>query len=104
MGSVHARYPAVELELTDSSAVELQRRLIEGELEVGIFTLPGEADDRLHVLPLFREQMVIALSPKHRLAAKNVIMPKDLDGERYINRINCEFNGRVLPKLDDIEF
>lgn len=104
MGSIHTRYPAVELELTDSSAVELQRRLIEGELEVAIFALPGESDDRLHVLPLFREQMVIALSPKHRLAAKNVIMPKDLDGERYINRINCEFNGRVLPKLDDVEF
>lgn len=104
IGEIQTRYPSVELELTDSSAVELQRRLLDGEIEVAIYALPGEADQRLHVLALFREQMVIAVSPKHRLAAKNAIMPKDLDGERYVNRINCEFNGYAMPQLDDVDF
>jgi DNA-binding transcriptional LysR family regulator len=105
IGSIHSRYPTVELEMTDASAMDLHRRLIDGEIEVAIYALPtDEVDERLHMLPLFREQMVIAMHPKHRLAKKNAITPKDLDGERYINRINCEFNGRVLPKLDDVEF
>jgi len=104
MGSVQTRYPTVELELTDSSAVQLQQKLLEGEIEMAIYALPGDTDERLHVLPLYREQMVIAVSPKHRLAGKNAVMPKDLNGERYISRINCEFNGHVMPQLDDIEF
>ncbi len=104
MASIQTRYPNVELELTDSSAAELQRRLLEGEIEVAIYALPGEANDRLHVLPLYREQMMIVLSVKHRLAGKNAIMSKDLNGEKYINRINCEFNGHVMPQLDDVEF
>jgi DNA-binding transcriptional LysR family regulator len=104
MGSVQSRYPNVELELTDSSAVELQRRLLEGEIEVAIYALPGEANEKLHVLPLYREQMMIVLSAKHRLAGKNAIMSKDLNGEKYINRINCEFNGHVMPELDNVEF
>jgi LysR family hydrogen peroxide-inducible transcriptional activator len=90
--------------LTDSNAVELQQALIEGKIEVAIYALPGEANERLHVLPLYREQMMIVLSAKHRLAAKNAVTPKDLNGEKYINRINCEFNGHVMPQLDDVEF
>lgn len=105
IGSIGARYPTVELHLTDSSAPELHRKLIEGEIELAIYAMPSEQlDPRLKALPLFQEQMVIALNPGHRLASKNAIMPKDLDGERYINRINCEFNGCVLPQLDDVEF
>jgi DNA-binding transcriptional LysR family regulator len=105
VASIAARYPSVELELTDSSGGELNRRLIEGEIDTAIYALPGEqSDPKLHVMPLFREQMVIALNPGHRLAGKNAIVPQDLHGERYINRINCEFNGCELPQLDAIEF
>ena len=105
INAIQTRYPGVELDLTDSGAQELNHRLLEGELEVAIYCMPnGEPDERLHVLPLFREQMVIALSPQHRLASKNAIMAKDLNGERYVNRINCEFNGCVLPQLDDVDF
>lgn len=106
IGSIAARYPSVELDLTDSSAPELHRMLLEGEIELAIYALPGEEeiDSRLKTLPLFREQMVIALNHNHRLATKNAIMPKDLDGERYINRINCEYNGCVLPRLDNVNF
>ena len=103
MGSIQSRYPGVELELTDSGASELQRRLLEGEIEAAIYALPGEVDERLHVLPLYREQMMIVVSTKHHFAAKNAVMLKDLDGERYVSRINCEFNGVSLPEFDGIE-
>jgi LysR family transcriptional regulator, hydrogen peroxide-inducible genes activator len=105
INAIQTRYPGVELDMTDSGAEELNRKLLEGEIEVAIYCLPNRApDERLHVMPLFREQMVIALSPQHRLASKNAIMAKDLHGERYVNRINCEFNGCVLPQLDDVDF
>jgi DNA-binding transcriptional LysR family regulator len=37
--------------------------------------------------------MMIVVSPNHRLAKSNAIRVKDLDGEKYLNRTNCEFNG-----------
>ena len=61
---------------------------------MAIYCIPGqEPDPRLHVMPLFREQIVIAINPAHRLGRQKAIRVKDLDGECYIHRMNCEFAG-----------
>lgn len=96
-GSLRARYPEVEIELTDASARQLDARLLKGDLEVAIYCLPGEkADERVHVMPLFSEQMMIVVHPGHPLALRNTIYLPDLEGEPYLNRVNCEFYGCSL--------
>jgi len=95
--SLHSRYPGLELELTDASARQLDARLLEGDLEVAIYCLPGETPhERLHVMPLFREQMMIVVHPGHPLAMHNTIRLPDLEGQPYLNRVNCEFYGCSL--------
>lgn len=84
-------YPEIELQITDSAAPMLQDMLLEGKLEAAIFCQPEKLDDRLHHMPLFREQFMIAVCRTHRLAMNNAIRVKDLDGERYLNRVNCEY-------------
>ncbi len=64
--SLHSRYPEVELELTDASARQLDTRLLEGDLEVAT------------------------------LSKRNTIRLPDLEGQPYLNRINCEFYGCSL--------
>jgi DNA-binding transcriptional LysR family regulator len=91
LSSLQTTYPDIELQITDASAPMLQDMLLNGALEAAIFCLPGAPDERLHHLPLFREQFVIAVNAKHRLAMNNAIRVRDLDGERYLNRINCEY-------------
>jgi DNA-binding transcriptional LysR family regulator len=85
------RSPDIELQLSDSDAHTLHQRLIDGELEAAICCLPDVEDDRLHKLPLFREQFMIALGQRHPLAKRNAIRAKELNGERYLNRANCEY-------------
>jgi DNA-binding transcriptional LysR family regulator len=98
IGSVRTRHAEIELQLSDANGWELEERLLQGDLEVAIYCLPGhELDDRLHVLPLFREQIVAALGARHRLASRNIVRVKDLDGECYIHRTNCEFAGYADP-------
>ena len=93
IGSIQWHHPGVELQLS-TNAWDLQERLIGGALEVAIYCIPGEEPDpRLHVMPLFREQIVIAINPRHRLAQQDTIRVRDLDDECYIHRINCEFAG-----------
>jgi len=94
IGTVQSRHPGIELQLFDASAASLEERLTAGDLEVGIYCVPGrEHDERLHYMALFREQFMIVVHPGHPLASRNAIRVKDLDGERYLNRTNCEFNG-----------
>jgi DNA-binding transcriptional LysR family regulator len=98
IGSIKKHHPGLILELCDANAWELQERLLNGGLDVAIYCLPGrEADERTHVLPLFREQIFIAINPLHRLANGASIRVKDLDGEQYIHRMNCEFAGYADP-------
>ena len=98
VSGLQARHPGIQLEIVDSSAGTLESRLLEGQLEVAIYCIPGrEPDERLHYMPLFREQFMIVVSPGHPLASRNSITARDLSGLRYLNRINCEFNGYARP-------
>ena len=54
---------------------------------------PGEPDERTHVLPLFREQLLMAVNPRHRLANQSAVRVREMNGENYIHRNNCEFAG-----------
>ena len=85
-------HPDLDLEVIDSTARELEDRLKRDELEVAIYCRPDHPDDRLHYLKLFRERMMIVLAPTHHLAKHDPIRFQDLHNERYLNRINCEFN------------
>jgi DNA-binding transcriptional LysR family regulator len=92
IANLRTRYQGLELQLCDASARDLRERLLAGDLEVVIYALPGEEPDtRTHIIPLFREQMVIAVSRNHRLASKTVFPVTEMNGEPYIHRVNCEF-------------
>jgi len=94
IAALKTRYEGLELRLCDASARELRDRLLAGDLETIIYALPGEEpDERTHVMPLFRERMVIAVNRNHRLANEQFYPVKELNGESYIHRVNCEFAG-----------
>lgn len=98
IAAVHSRHQGLELQLADARAALLQEHLINGDLELAVYCLAGDhKDDRLHYMPLFREQMMLVVNPQHRLARLNAIPVRELDGECYLNRINCEFNGYAGP-------
>ncbi len=91
VAAIRIRHPGIELHMADAAADELQERLTAGALDVAIYAMPTLAvDDRLHHLSLYREQFQIVLHPTHRLAAQKTIRVKDLDGEHYLWRVNCE--------------
>jgi DNA-binding transcriptional LysR family regulator len=105
VAGVQSRGPGIQLDIVDASARELEERLVTGGLEVAIYCIPGQApDERLHYMPLFREQFMIVLPVNHPLTAKNAVSPPDLTGERYLNRASCEFNGYAGPIWRDSGF
>jgi LysR family transcriptional regulator, hydrogen peroxide-inducible genes activator len=103
ISEMRAAHPHITLEIVDSNAEHLEERLITGDLDIAIYCRPDAVrDERLHYQPLFREQMMIAVNHTHRLANFDAIKVTDLDGENYLERINCEFGvtaDAVFTKL-----
>jgi LysR family transcriptional regulator, hydrogen peroxide-inducible genes activator len=65
-----------------------------GDLEVIIMRCRAKKSTNKRMLqPLFTEQMVIAVHRQHRLANEHGFPAKELNGEHYIHRMNCEFAG-----------
>lgn len=78
------RYPNVILRIIDANARQLQTALLAGDLEAAIYCLPGEPP---------HERTHIAVCRSHALAMKKIIKGAHLNGEAYLDRINCEFTG-----------
>jgi LysR family hydrogen peroxide-inducible transcriptional activator len=94
VAALRARHPDIALQIVDATAQALQERLLAGDLDVAIYALPGLAgDERLNVLPLYREPFVIAVRPAHRLARRDVVRMLDLSGESYLRRTHCEYDA-----------
>jgi LysR family transcriptional regulator, hydrogen peroxide-inducible genes activator len=102
VNAVQIRHPGVALQILDAAAPSLRDRLLGGDLEVAIYALPEvPQDDRLHYLPLFREQFMIVMHLQHRLAAQSEVKVRDLDGERYLSRVHCEYGGPADRIFDE---
>jgi DNA-binding transcriptional LysR family regulator len=99
--NLQARHPSIELEIIDSSAKDLHERLLAGELEVAIYCNTGKlSEDKTHLMPLFREQMMIVLRKGHPLANRNAICVRELEGLHYLKRVDCEFIGIMGPERE----
>jgi LysR family hydrogen peroxide-inducible transcriptional activator len=56
---------------------------LRGELDVGVLALPV-SDPRLHVEPLFEEELLLALPAGHPLTRKRKVTTDDLTGQAFI--------------------
>ncbi|MDX2264931.1 MAG: LysR family transcriptional regulator [Hyphomicrobiales bacterium] len=95
--AVHVGHPGVILQVVNDTAAGLHERLLNGQIEAAIYapTRDLAAADRVHHLPLFREQFMIVVSVSSPLAALDEIKVADLQGARYLSRINCEMDAEA---------
>jgi LysR family hydrogen peroxide-inducible transcriptional activator len=101
IATIQRRHPGIALQVTDAAAAQLEQRLIAGESDAAIYALPETPPDNgLHYLPLYREQYMIVMQPGHRLASGTCVQVQELNGERYLSRVNCEF-GLAADRVFD---
>ncbi len=84
-------FDGIDIHLKDGPASSLEELLSRGEVDVAICCRPEELDADFHAMPLFRERFVVAMSPDHPLACKDAVTMRDLHGQRYLSRANCEY-------------
>jgi LysR family hydrogen peroxide-inducible transcriptional activator len=81
--SLHQRYSALKLSVRENAPRDLEVGLAAGEHDLILTALPVD-DNRLTVLPLFREPLKLVLPADHRLASRKRINRRDLAGESVL--------------------
>jgi DNA-binding transcriptional LysR family regulator len=91
--------PGIELTLIESVPAKLSELLLAGELDVALMAQPGPFTDLLRATPLYEERFMIACAHGHAFAQRNAIRLTDMQGQIYLQRINCEFRDNLAEQL-----
>lgn len=84
-------FDGIDIHLKDGPVATLEEQLADGEVDLAICCRPEEMEEQFHAMPLFRERFVVAMAPDHPLTSKDSLTIRDLDGQRYLSRANCEY-------------
>jgi DNA-binding transcriptional LysR family regulator len=85
-----AARPRIGLTLADASPERLAERLLSGDLDAALTVVSPVSAVRLRAERLYTERFCVACAPTHRFAARRSVRMRDMDGEVYLLRINCE--------------
>jgi len=99
LAGFHAANPGCEITLVEGVPARLSEMLLQGELDLAVMAQPDAFNERLDVLPLYRERFCIAFPTGHRLEQQNRIRISDVAGETYLRRINCEYRDFLAERL-----
>jgi DNA-binding transcriptional LysR family regulator len=98
-GAFRAANPGVELHLSEQGAAPLANMLLGGELEVALMAPPPALPPLLRAEPLFEERLTIGCAPGHRFARQAVVEMRDLDGEMFLDRLECDYTADLAARL-----
>jgi LysR family transcriptional regulator for metE and metH len=81
--SFHARFPKVEVSIDMEATHNPAEELLAGNLDVAVMNCPPEHNN-LQLSPMCEDELLVVMSPKHRLATRRRIQPQDLAGETLL--------------------
>ena len=91
--------PGIDITLIDAHADRLATMLLDGEVEAALMNRPDSGNERLDADALYSERYVVACAPSHPFAARQSIAMRDMDGQVYLSRINCEHRDVLGDQL-----
>jgi len=77
------RFPAVEVRIDVEATSRPVQRLLDGVIDLALMSTPVR-DRRLASRPVFTDQVVVIVSPQHRLAARRSVALTDLSDETVL--------------------
>jgi LysR family transcriptional regulator for metE and metH len=82
LSKFHKRFPKVEISVDAEYTHRPIEALLDGRLDVAILNCtPPPRNPSLRLMPMFEDELVLVMSPNHRLAAHDQISVKELASE-----------------------
>ena len=79
----HARFPKVEVNIDVSATLYPAQALLEGKVDVAVMSSPPP-NKCLQLSPLGEDELVLVMSPRHRLSSQRSVQPQDLAEETLL--------------------
>jgi DNA-binding transcriptional LysR family regulator len=87
----HAEHPGIELTIIEGTTSRLSEELSRGALDVAVMAQPAPFHARFEARALYRESFVVAFPHGHPFERLEQVRIRDVAGETYLSRINCEY-------------
>lgn len=69
----HAHYPKVELSVLGMRTGDIREATLQNKLDLGILALPADDHEDLHFVPLYTEELALAVPAQHELAGSSIV-------------------------------
>ncbi len=92
-------YPDVQLDLHFIDSEEAWDGVLEGDLELGVVTLPPVPDRRAHSEVIWRDPLVFMVAPDHPLAGTGPVALSQLTGYSAILPSPVTFTRRIVEDM-----
>jgi len=93
-----ARYPQVEAQVAIADTGDVVEKVLARECDIGFIGAPIERP-RLTLVPLIKDEIVLAVYPDHPFAGREAIRLEELQGQRLILREEGSGTRRSLEQL-----
>jgi DNA-binding transcriptional LysR family regulator len=71
-------YPQVEMDIRFLSSEHISQAVAQGELELGVITLPLQPMEPLQLQPVWRDPLCFVMTEDHPLADRETVQPREL--------------------------
>ena len=96
IGKFNEKHPAISVDLTVADTREIETRVLEGTLELGVIGSEGSHKNLIYQ-ELWKDELVLAVPAKHRWANKKMVSLADLLDEPFIVR---ELGSGTLKSME----
>lgn len=93
------RWPEVQLDIHFIDSEEAWEGVLQGDLELGVVTLPPEQDPRAHSEPIWTDPLAFVASPEHPLAHESEVTLSMLTGYPALLPSPVTFTRRIVETL-----
>lgn len=76
-------YPQIDMQMVEFSGKQLEQKVVQGEVDVGITALPI-CSDKFGTIPLSKEELIVIVDKEHWLAGKESVLLSELKDEPFI--------------------
>lgn len=97
------RIEGLELRLSEAKARSIVEDLIADRIDIAIACLPNYPEE-ISYKPIFSERYAVAFRGGHRFERMDEVAFDELVGERYLERLNCEFDEYYADYFGDRPF
>ncbi|MGE0715234.1 MAG: LysR family transcriptional regulator [Alphaproteobacteria bacterium] len=95
LGAFHDAHPGIDVALHEEPAPDLARSLVMGVRDVAVLASAEPLGERCDARPLYDEPFVVAFPHGHRFARMASVPMTEMRGERYLSRLNCEYDAYI---------